>query len=289
MNTHVIIYSLSDPNTLEVRYVGVTKKNPKLRLTEHIYESRIGTKTHKCNWIRKLLKKDSLPILEMVDYVPLEEWDFWEQHWISQFKQWGFSLTNGTLGGGGRLGNAGWKHTAKTKERIRKGNSGVNNYNYGKTLTDEWKKKISDSVRGEKNGFYGKKHSEKTLSKRRIRILQYTEFGDFIKEWKSIADAISETGIRDICWACSGKHHTAGGFQWKKMKKGYPLKIPAAKPYKKKVAQIDIDTQQIVKIWNSAREAQRTLRLNHISKVCLGYKSHKTIGGYKWKFVDHIS
>ena len=35
----------------------------------------------------------------------------------------------------------------------------------GKTLSEEHKKKISHSVRGEKNGFYGKRHSEETRIK----------------------------------------------------------------------------------------------------------------------------
>lgn len=39
------------------------------------------------------------PIIEIIDEVPVSEWEFWEIYWISQFKTWGFDLTNGTEGG----------------------------------------------------------------------------------------------------------------------------------------------------------------------------------------------
>lgn len=284
MNEHVTIYSLSDPFTLEVRYVGVTTQKVQLRFQDHIYESKVGGKTHKCTWIRKVLRQNATPLLEVVDHVPLAEWEFWEQHWISQFKQWGFDLTNSTSGGRSTLGRLGWKHTSNTKERIRERNSGINNYNYGKTLSEEWKKKISDSLTGEKNPFFGKKHTKETMEKICHPVLQYTLDGSFVKEWESIEAAKQATGVKDISWTCSGKHHSAGGFQWKK-KTGIPdEKIPAAKPYRKPVAQIDVKTGEIVKVWDSARQAEQALSLSHVSKVCLGYKSHKTIGGFKWKF-----
>jgi len=38
---------------------------------------------------------------------------------------------------------------------------------YGKTLTEEHKKKCSEAKMGEKNGFYGKKHSPETQKKMR--------------------------------------------------------------------------------------------------------------------------
>jgi len=282
---NVIIYTLSDPQSLQIRYVGVTKRVLSKRIREHVRDAKNGIKTHRCNWIRQILQSNKYPFIEIVDQVNECEWEFWEQYWISQFKQWGLSLVNKTIGGGGTLGNKGWKHTTESKERIRKSNSGVNNYNYGKSLSKEWKKKISASLTGKSNPFFGKKHTEETLMKKYCPVLQYTLEGVFVKEWKSIKSAIDGTSIKDISFACSGKIHSAGGFQWRK-KNGIPDKeISAAKPYKKPVAQIDIRTGEIVKMWDSIRQAEQALNLSHIGKVCSGYKSHKTIGGYKWKFL----
>ena len=53
-----------------------------------------------------------------------------------------------------------------------------------------------------------------------------------------------------------------------------------------KVAQLDKDTNELIKIWNSAMEAQRECGFanNDINKCCRGkYKTHK---GYKWMYYE---
>ena len=94
----VNIYTLSDPITGRVRYVGKTI-NLKQRFNKHILESRKSTKSHKKAWINSLLNKNLKPIINIIDIVDEENWGFWEQYWISQFKTWGFKLTNTTDGG----------------------------------------------------------------------------------------------------------------------------------------------------------------------------------------------
>jgi hypothetical protein len=39
------------------------------------------------------------PKLEIIDIVKINEWAFWEQHYISLYKSWGFNLLNSTIGG----------------------------------------------------------------------------------------------------------------------------------------------------------------------------------------------
>ena len=53
-----------------------------------------------------------------------------------------------------------------------------------------------------------------------------------------------------------------------------------------KVAQLDKDTNELIKIWNSAMEAQRECGFDNgnINRCCRGkYKSHK---GYKWMYYE---
>lgn len=94
----VIIYSLSDPTTNQIRYVGKTVRKLLYRLKEHINFSKKG-KTHVSCWIKGLLKQNKLPIIECLDIVKESEWMFWEEYWIGQINSWGFNLTNISKGG----------------------------------------------------------------------------------------------------------------------------------------------------------------------------------------------
>jgi hypothetical protein len=93
------IYTLSDPMTNEVRYVGKCN-NPKERYKAHLNKAR-DKNTHKRNWINKLRDFGLKPTFEIIDIVPINNWHFWERYWISQFKTWGFKLMNYTDGGDG--------------------------------------------------------------------------------------------------------------------------------------------------------------------------------------------
>lgn len=93
------IYTLTDPETLQIRYVGKTN-NLSQRYKAHLNKSR-KHQVHKKNWIESLRKKKLKPIVEILDVVPINEWVFWETYWISQVKEWGFNLINYTNGGDG--------------------------------------------------------------------------------------------------------------------------------------------------------------------------------------------
>lgn len=134
MNTTCKIYTLSDPITNEVRYIGQTVMSLKMRLGNHIRESRRPHNTHKLNWIRSLNKKGVKPQIDL-----LEEgiWGETEIYWIAQFKQWGFRLVNSTEGGDGTI-------RKKTEEEKRK----ISEAHMGKKLSEEHKKKLSEAKLG---------------------------------------------------------------------------------------------------------------------------------------------
>ena len=92
------IYSLSDPNTKEIRYIGQTN-NINKRLRGHINSSvNIKNKqynTHKCSWIRKLLQNGYNPIISIIETVnTLEESNIREIYYIDKFTNEGVKLTN---------------------------------------------------------------------------------------------------------------------------------------------------------------------------------------------------
>ena len=99
MNTK-FIYTLSDPNTGLVRYIGKTN-NIKKRLSSHLSNNHLSSTTKKNNWIISLLRDNLIPIIEVLDEINSEEIDFYEKFYISLFKSWGFELLNGTDGGDG--------------------------------------------------------------------------------------------------------------------------------------------------------------------------------------------
>jgi hypothetical protein len=127
------IYSISDEKG-RIRYIGKSK-NPKNRLNGHIREK---SNLHKFNWIGSIINRGFYPIVEILDEVPEEEWQFWEKYWISQFKQWGFKLLNISEGGDGI--NSGHKFSKKTLMKMRKAKLGIK-------LSLTHKSKISKSVK----------------------------------------------------------------------------------------------------------------------------------------------
>lgn len=77
-----IIYYLHRGDNIPF-YVGKTKNKKLHRNYQHKYT----------------YGKDTL--LEIIDEIPTHEWKFWEKHYISLFKSWGFNLINKNNGGGG--------------------------------------------------------------------------------------------------------------------------------------------------------------------------------------------
>ncbi|WP_166690990.1 NUMOD1 domain-containing DNA-binding protein [Fibrivirga algicola] len=89
------IYTLTDPLNGQIRYVGKAN-NLTHRRNLHL---RKFEGTRKCNWVRSLIQKGETPIMEVLDIVPVDEWQFWECYWIAQIKAWGYQLYNGDNGG----------------------------------------------------------------------------------------------------------------------------------------------------------------------------------------------
>lgn len=100
MNAIILIYTLRDPRTDQIRYIGKTN-NLKRRINQHIKGARNNTKTKKAAWIKSLLNENVLPIIEILDECTVYDWQEVEQYWIWQFRSWGFKLVNSTNGGEG--------------------------------------------------------------------------------------------------------------------------------------------------------------------------------------------
>lgn len=98
----------------------------------------------------------------------------------------------------------------EARENLRIAHLGQIAWNAGITLSDEQKKNFSQA---QKNRFKTQNHpNQKT-------VIQLTMTGEYIKEWKSVAEASRELGIikSSICSVCNGTNRmkSTGGYKWK--------------------------------------------------------------------------
>ncbi len=184
------IYTLSHPITNEVRYVGKTV-NPKQRKHNHSNIAR-DKGTHKRNWINLLKTQKLRPLFEIIDEVD-SDWKFWEKYWISQFKVWGFTLCNHTLGGDGlETGN----QTSFKKGQIP--------WNKGLTHSEETKNILRSLVLGKP-------------SLKKIKVNQYDLNDNLICTYNSITEAAKKISGSEgkICACCNNKRNKHKNFKWK--------------------------------------------------------------------------
>jgi group I intron endonuclease len=133
------------------KYIGKTLYERK-RKEDHKYNVSNGKFTKFYNAVRKYGWGNFVyGIIEIIEPNLLEEK---EKFYIEKYNTFD-SGYNMTIGGDGKFG---WKASPETKEKMR-------NANIGKTLSEETKRKISESKKGCFGTFTGKKHTEETKEK----------------------------------------------------------------------------------------------------------------------------
>lgn len=222
------IYTLTDPITNEVRYVGKANKVNE-RYNAHLNKTR-KHQTHKRNWINKLRKQGLKPIVEVIDVVPMSEWRFWERYWISQMRAWGFNLINITDGGDGtnhgnqtsfKKGHKPWNVGTGNKEICER--CGIE----FEARPSNYRKFCSQICKGQnasenpnsgvfKKGNISPNKGRKYRNNTANPVLQLDLSGKLIKEHYSCREAAEEMGClqENIRRACVGKSKTAKGFKW---------------------------------------------------------------------------
>jgi len=139
-----VIYGLCDPDTLELRYVGKTTRDPAVRLKGHLMDSRRGP-THLHRWIRQLGRRGLKPSLLVLERTSSEKvvLDEAERRWIREMRGAGARLCNLTDGGDGF--SAGHEVSAVTREKISK-------VMRGKKKSPEHRARIAATLTGRKRG-----------------------------------------------------------------------------------------------------------------------------------------
>lgn len=116
-----IVYTLNDPETQAVRYVGWTV-NKRTRFRDHIKPSQLVKATHRDRWIASLIDRGLKPVMVEVDAGVGRAWADAERRWIAHYRTAGADLTNHTDGGEGTPGRY---HTDKAKAAMSAKRKGV--------------------------------------------------------------------------------------------------------------------------------------------------------------------
>lgn len=215
----VKFYTLSDPRTPDIiRYVGKTKqKKLSTRYNQHICDAKKAKQkliksNHNYNWIISLLNIGLKPLILEIDSIICEdnskEWIIFEQYWISQFKTWGFNLTNLTDGGDGNQNQIFSEETLKKKSEKLMGIS----------RPEEVKKQISNSHKGRIKSDSHIENIRQTIIKKQGKpINQYSLDGVFMKEWPCISEAADfyKVDRSSVMRCCQGKFKKSAGYVWK--------------------------------------------------------------------------
>jgi hypothetical protein len=222
------LYVLKDPTTQIVRYVGKTIY-PDKRLKNHISECKYKKVKHKRgNWIRSLLKKDLLPILEVIKVCRLDEFEKYETHYIKQYKSKYLTNSDETVQGNSR-------RIKEVLDRQSK-NSGREVHQY--SLKGEYIKtfqsvrKAAEEVGGNHGNItrccnkqlkhaygyiysYEKKNIEEIQevinpNAMKKQVVELDAEGNIINEWNSLMDCSRETGLDNgnISKVCNNKMKT---------------------------------------------------------------------------------
>jgi len=264
MKQKYYIYTLSDPIDGEVKYVGKTK-NLKNRFWAHNSPYSLKDSwTSKNKWLLWLKNQELKPMIDVLDESDADNIDNLEIYWIGQLKQWGFKLKNDTSGGQGA------------------------DYWTGKKIPEESKLK--------------------TLMNNPLRreVCEYEIGTDkLLAEYISTREASRKTGhkVSTIIDSCKGKSTPSKfGHYWRYKDEYFPyverelkhtkeelLKMKMNHPNRKSVCQYQIETDELVKEYDSVRQSEKETGINrrHIIGCCKGTKSFNSAGGYYWRYKDN--
>ena len=147
-----IIYTLTDPRTNQVFYVGAAS-DPQMRLYRHYWDARNRPTGALHQILLELDRSERRPSIGHCELVSNEEWPAAEQRWIKHYRQAGAPLVNRTAGGRGIV-----DPVIPTREKMSRSQR-------GKQHTAEHNAKISEAITGSRNPFFGRQHTDESKAK----------------------------------------------------------------------------------------------------------------------------
>ena len=118
------------------------------------------------------------------------------------------------------------------------------------------------------------------------KIYALNKKNEILRQFNSVKEAAEHYNIcgSNIGAALTGRYKTSGGIYWCYVEKYDSTKtnLLTKNKLEKTVKQIDINTKNVINIFESISKAQRTTGINNICKCVLG--KSKSAGGFKWEY-----
>lgn len=295
-------YTLNDPITNEIRYVGRTKKELSIRLNEHVSSSNSNHNTYKKNWI-KLLKTNGLrPLINLIfeKECSWEDSHSIEKDIIKSYFELGYSLVNLNDKGCGHFGIQ-TSYENKGKPILQYDLNG-NFIREWKSLTDAGKNlniniklisKCLNKVSHKCKNFQWKfkeyenyplkieELSNKLNYGKRKNVIQYSLNGEFIKIHSSATKASIDLNLNQADISNAIKNNSiCGKFQWRFFSENYPIKIDKYIPNFKMVK--CVSDKEII-IFDSLAQAASKFNVSYVS-IRNWCKNNSNKKEYVWFF-----
>jgi hypothetical protein len=272
------IYTLSDPSTMEIRYVGQTNE-PKRRFNDHISssinESSDSYDTYKARWIRKILNNNLVPIMSIIDSCSsFEESNKLEKIYVENLTKDGYRLTN--------------SHVTDVTEFSVETRKKISSAKKGKTLEEivglekslELKEYYSERMK-----LNNPNKSNDTLVKEKISNTLKEYFSTPENHW-AYGKKMTDDHNEKLRQAKLNNPNNVGNRKPRtdEQKEKIRKSILGRKIERHKILQYDLGNN-LIKEWKSLREIENhdsTLKRNQISKCCKGEKDF--YAGFIWKY-----
>jgi hypothetical protein len=272
------IYTLSDPSTMEIRYVGQTNE-PKRRFNDHISssinENSDSYDTYKARWIRKLINDNLLPIMNIVDSCSsFDESNKLERIYVENLTNDGYRLTN--------------SHVVDVTEFSIETRKKMSSAKKGKTLEEIVGLEKSLELReyySERMKLNNPNKSNDILVKEKISNTLKEYFSTPENHW-AYGKKMTDDHNEKLRQAKLNNPNNVGNRKprTEEQKEKIRNSILGRKIERHKILQYDLDGN-LIKEWKSLREIENnnsTLKRNQISKCCKGEKDF--YAGFIWKF-----
>ena len=228
------VYTLNDPRTGFIRYVGITKFPLQTRLNHHKWDRNKCRKKH---WFSKLVSQGLMPKISLLeDNLTTDVAVRKEIMYIKMFKALGYDLVNTANGGEGvggmKLTVEQKKFLSKRPQHFHKGhtpwNKGKKNCFSEETLQLMREVHKGTSI-GKSNPYYGRKHSKEV----REKISKSHEGRVVTEEWKNnirkahLGEKSHRAKLKEADIINIRNLYTSGGITYLQLSKMYNLTIAA--------------------------------------------------------------